>query len=261
MVDTLEFKKLQKEYLSTVFGVEYNADIQIIPESIAGKFEVKDDVDINDNYIFQKLLYNGVEICNNNPIHLDIHKRFIKVARGNVFVSGLGLGTSLNELLKKPEIKSVTIIEKEKDIIKLVSPAFTDKRVKVICADVFKYIPEQKFDFIYHALWNTKESVNQGDLKIILNRFDEYCKKQMAVFYSGKSSGGKRPGAGRKAGTFGEYKKESEKRIIKKGLRYTEKEYELITKAAQLIGKNEAYIAQVGAVKEAKEILLKKGMR
>jgi hypothetical protein len=250
-------RKLSKEHLSAFAGIEYSKEIQIIPEGQSGEFRVEDDFDYDREIFFQRLFKNGIEISNNDPVNIWIHKRFISAAHGDVLIFGLGLGTSLHEILKNDDVKSVTIIELEQDIINLVSPHFEDNRVKIVCADMNGYIPERIYDVIYFAIWGSKEMVDQNEIKRLHSQFKEYCDKSMAVFEVVK--GGRRPGAGRKHGSTGGYKDGSEKRTVQKGIRFTQGEYDLIDRAADAIGKPAAYLMQMASVKEAKNILTAKG--
>ena len=70
-------------------------------------------------------------------------------ARGKVLVGGLGLGMYISMIAKKPEVTSITVIEKEKDIIKLMN--FKHPKVKIVNADIWKYLKKtkDKFDYAY----------------------------------------------------------------------------------------------------------------
>jgi len=78
-------------------------------------------------------------------------------AKGHVLMAGLGIGMILHALLKKAEVSSVTVIEKEADVIALVSPSLpqTDK-LNIVCADIFKWTPppSAKYDTIYFDIWS-----------------------------------------------------------------------------------------------------------
>ena len=43
-------------------------------------------------------------------------------SQGDVLIAGLGIGMILHPILKRPEVKSVTVIEKYQDVIDLVAP-------------------------------------------------------------------------------------------------------------------------------------------
>jgi spermidine synthase len=79
----------------------------------------------------------------------------VREARGKVLIAGLGLGMILHPILKKKEVQSVTVVEKYQDVIDLVSHTLDHKKLRVICADIFNWLPrdDQKFDTIYFDIW------------------------------------------------------------------------------------------------------------
>lgn len=74
-------------------------------------------------------------------------------AVGDVLISGLGLGMVVKGLLARDRVTSVTVIEKEADVIKLVAPSYADPRVRIIEADAFTWKPDRKFDLAWHDIW------------------------------------------------------------------------------------------------------------
>lgn len=70
----------------------------------------KDAIDV-DIGIFQRLLKDGIPQKSNHPDSLNVHADFLKRATGRILISGLGLGESLHEVLKKPDVTFVRIIE------------------------------------------------------------------------------------------------------------------------------------------------------
>ena len=248
-------ENLAKAYASTVFGIEPRQDIQNIKNGVSGPFQVKDDINIDGKYIFQTLTRDGKPIADNDPEKLTVHKVFFKNAKGRVLISGLGVGNSLHEVLKNNNVESITIVEHEQDIINLVGKSFKDSRVKIIHDDIFKYNPKEKFDCIYHAIWsNKKEALAAAPVrKKLKKKFAPFCSWQGFVYIS--SRGGVRKGAGRIVGTFGHIKTETERRSVKKGVRYTPKEFEVINQACALSGKSASEITVRGAIKEATRIV------
>mgnify|MGYP002631618102 CR=1 FL=1 len=95
-------------------------------------------------------------IMSNTPAELRDHAAFIDAAHGDVLINGLGLGACLYLILKKPEVKSVTVIEISQDVIDLVGKYFTDPRVTIICADALKWRPQKsvRYDCVWHDIWD-----------------------------------------------------------------------------------------------------------
>ena len=83
----------------------------------------------------------------------------IKEAKGNVLIYGLGLGYFPFMALNKKEVTSITIIEKEKEIISLfkenILPFFNqNKPIKIIEADALTYKVNEQYDFVFIDLWH-----------------------------------------------------------------------------------------------------------
>lgn len=101
--------------------------------------------------------------------------KVIQRAKGNVLIAGLGIGLILDPIIDKAS--SVTVIEKNADVIKIVAPAFPS--VNVIHADIFDWRPKRnsRYDVIYFDIW---PEIYRGDLKQALQlqkKFARYLKK------------------------------------------------------------------------------------
>ena len=85
--------------------------------------------------------------------------RFVTAARGDVLICGLGIGLVLLPLLGNPKVTSITVIEKTQDVIDLVLPQIksfdTENKLKVICADCFEWVAEDRYDIIFIDIWPT----------------------------------------------------------------------------------------------------------
>lgn len=82
------------------------------------------------------------------------HALVVKKATGDCLVTGLGLGMVANAMALKPEVKTVTVIEINADVIELVRASMHPK-VSVIHADALEWKPGkgQKWDVIWHDIW------------------------------------------------------------------------------------------------------------
>lgn len=88
---------------------------------------------------YWKLLCNGEVVMSNTPAEVNDHLPFIRKATGKVLIAGLGLGMVLTELLKKTTITKIVVVEKSKDVIKLVSPHYKDERLQIVNEDIFNF--------------------------------------------------------------------------------------------------------------------------
>ena len=119
-------------------------------------------------YFNQKFSYLALTEGNNiwmslNPNEIETMKPFIDKAKGNVLVLGLGMGYVPFMMALKSEVKSVTIIEKDPEIIglfnSLIYPNFKNKeKIKIIEDDAINYVKKQnKYDYIFADLWHSPE--------------------------------------------------------------------------------------------------------
>lgn len=96
-------------------------------------------------------------IMSDTPDEMRDHQEFVWRAAGNILINGLGLGMALASILKKPEVKGVTIIEVDRDVIALVGPSFAgDRRVAIINADAFLWQPPkgEQYNVVWHDIWD-----------------------------------------------------------------------------------------------------------
>ena len=137
-----------------------------------------DDIKINGykeysqiGYFDNKFSYLALTEGNNiwmslNPNEIETMKPYINKARGNVLVLGLGMGYVPFMLSLKNCVKSITIIERDQEIInlfnELIYPSFPNKeKVKIIKGDAVEYTRKiQKqgtCDYVFADLWHDPE--------------------------------------------------------------------------------------------------------
>lgn len=137
-----------------------------------------DDIKINGykeysqiGYFDNKFSYLALTEGNNiwmslNPNEIETMKPYINKAKGNVLVLGLGMGYVPFMLSLKNCVKSITIIERDQEIInlfnELIYPSFPNKeKVKIIKGDAVEYARKiQKqgtCDYVFADLWHDPE--------------------------------------------------------------------------------------------------------
>ena len=112
-----------------------------------------------------------------NPNEIETMKPFIEKAKGDVLVLGLGMGYVPFMMSEKSEVKHITIIEKDKNIInlfnKVLFPSFRNKnKITIICDDAISYVSNKKrYDYIFADLWHNPD--DGLDLFIKLKRINK----------------------------------------------------------------------------------------
>jgi hypothetical protein len=131
--------------------------------------------------VYKYLKRGDVVVMSNTPDEIRDQLGFVYNATGDVLINGLGLGVTLKLILAKPEVTSVTVIEKSEDVIKLVSPTYLiDKRVNIINADAMEYKPPKgkKFNAVWHDIWDYICGNNINDMIKLHRRYGNRTKWQ-----------------------------------------------------------------------------------
>ncbi|MBN2717829.1 MAG: hypothetical protein JXX14_18415 [Deltaproteobacteria bacterium] len=131
------------------FGDGYAHGIVVVPEDVCGACEVRDVVD--QYYMYQALYRNGALIDTNDPKALKRHMPFIRKAKGELLVTNAGLGGFLYRLLRKPDVRHITVAEPDFDIMELVEPSFSIHADKVtfVHASWIELAKYNRFDDVY----------------------------------------------------------------------------------------------------------------
>ena len=119
-------------------------------------------------YFDHKFSYLALTEGNNvwmslNPNEIETMKPYIEKAKGSVLVLGLGMGYVPFMMALKPEVKNITIVEKDADIISLfnalIYPNFkSEEKIKIIEDDAINFVKRQnKYDYIFADLWHSPE--------------------------------------------------------------------------------------------------------
>lgn len=115
-----------------------------------------------EGFRFPAVLEHGNEWMTLTPVDTDTCKKAINDARGRVITFGLGLGYYAYMVSEKPEVDSITVVERSKDVINLftehVLPGFTHpEKVRIINADAFEYaeheMPRERYNYAFVDTW------------------------------------------------------------------------------------------------------------
>lgn len=116
---------------------------------------------------YVQLLVGPFITMTDTDLELRTNQEFIDNAKGDILIGGLGIGLLIKNLqskLESGEVTSITIVEKNIDVITLVRPIFSDLiskyNIKLVNDDIFTWInaidsDEVHFDTIYFDIWDT----------------------------------------------------------------------------------------------------------
>jgi hypothetical protein len=177
---------------------------KLIPEAQIGDFKIEYKIATEEDVKFEKmrsaihndyngygfhdfvagtyttLKYFGNIIMSDTPMEIRTCQEAVENAHGNVLIAGLGLGIVLLEIQAREPAKSITVIEKNKEVLKLVKRYLPiNKTIEIIKDDIFKWLPNKntKFDTIYFDIWSDICSDNYVQMKELHKKFRKYLKK------------------------------------------------------------------------------------
>lgn len=106
--------------------------------------------------VYTRLTRNNHVVMSDTPAEMYDHLEAVQRAKGTCLLNGLGLGMVLKNILKKPEVTKVIVVEISQDVIDMVSPYYNDPRVEFICADALEYQPPKgiRFQMVWHDIWD-----------------------------------------------------------------------------------------------------------
>lgn len=98
-----------------------------------------------------------------HPAEVWSHVQALKGFHGRVLVGGLGIGLAVSILTQNPNVESITVVEKSRDVRALVEPHVKSSKTKIITSDLFKWLSRKHppfpvprkplFDFAFYDIW------------------------------------------------------------------------------------------------------------
>jgi len=133
---------------------------------------------------YTRLVKDHTVIMSDTPAEIRDHLEFVKIARlgKHILINGLGLGWALEAILDAPKIKTITVIEKSKDVINLVKQHYYDKCPKdkyliIVNTDALEFKPHkgQRYNAVWHDIWENICSDNLNEMKTLYRKYSRYC--------------------------------------------------------------------------------------
>jgi hypothetical protein len=83
----------------------------------------------------------------------------IAAAKGTVVVAGLGMGFYVYNIIRRPEVERVIVVEKDRDLVRLFDRAIDRlqwkgrNKFELVIKDALEYKPDHHVDFLYADIW------------------------------------------------------------------------------------------------------------
>jgi len=126
---------------------------------------------------YARLLINGEVMMSETPMERRTNSDFVCHAHGDVLIGGLGLGMIVLAIQDDPDVFSITVIEKSKDVLAAVRPQLPlNSKVEIVEGDVFTYKPVRRFDCVYMDIWFYPDDEAYEEMKALKRRYGHYLK-------------------------------------------------------------------------------------
>lgn len=122
---------------------------------------------------YKRLYFNGKLFMSNTQMEINSHFEAFYRATGTVLVAGLGLGMYLQVIKDLKDVKKITVVEKEKDIIDLIGKYFIDDKIEIINADIFEYETDEHFNFVWIDIWDSINIKNIKEMQLLKDKFSK----------------------------------------------------------------------------------------
>ena len=107
--------------------------------------------------IYTKLVHEhrGI-VMSDTPDEMRDHSVAVRKARDHVLVNGLGLGLVVAEILARPVVTKLTVVEIDQNVIDLVAPHLTDPRLEIVKNSAYDYRPPKgvRYGAVWHDIWD-----------------------------------------------------------------------------------------------------------
>lgn len=136
-----------------------------------------------DEYImpgrYVRLMVNGGVMMSDTQWEQRTNYSVIRHSRGDVLIAGLGIGMVLVPILKKSDVSTVTVIERDPLVIQLIAEHVKHSKLRIIQADIMQWSPERsgrQFDTIYFDIWQNQSTDDLETMKTLHLRFRRYMR-------------------------------------------------------------------------------------
>lgn len=134
---------------------------------------------------YTQLFVGSTLMMSDTPMEKTSNHGVLRNAYGDVLIAGLGVGLILVPILRKADVKSVTVVEKYQDVVDIVEPALRANvpeaagKLKVVTADIFTWSPPKadKWDTIYFDIW---PDIVEDNLDEMAKLHRKYAKRKVS---------------------------------------------------------------------------------
>lgn len=127
-----------------------------------------------------RLVHDGQLVMSDTGMEKRTNLDFCSHAHGDIIIGGLGIGMIIMAIQDKPEVNSITVIEKYQEVIDLVATQLEfSSKVNIICDDVFEWKPERgvKYDMVYMDIWSwINKDIYKEEMQPLKRKYARYLR-------------------------------------------------------------------------------------
>lgn len=119
----------------------------------------------------------GVVSCD-SPVLIEDQMPVVEKAQGHILLGGLGIGLALEMLLDVEEVRRITVVELDMDVIRLVGPSFDNEKVTFVNHDVLEMPSvaiDPDLDRVWLDVWDTDRPETLEDRLYAIADWGEHC--------------------------------------------------------------------------------------
>lgn len=122
---------------------------------------------------YTRLMRGDAIVMSDTPAEMRDHSSFVRRAIDHVLINGLGIGMVLGAVLSKPEVKRVTVVEIDQDVIDLVAGHYACDRLEVVHCSAFDYRPPKGVHYgaCWHDIWDDMCGDNLAEMTKLKRKY------------------------------------------------------------------------------------------
>jgi len=125
---------------------------------------------------YTRLVHYTDVIMSDTPAEKRDHSAFVRAARGDVLITGLGLGMCVTAVLAKRSVRRVHVVEISSDVIALTAQRLLDQhgdRLTIEHANAMTRVPAdgELWDAVWHDIWPTIAEANVRDMRALRQKY------------------------------------------------------------------------------------------
>lgn len=131
--------------------------------------------------VYTRLTRHNNVIMSDTQAEIQDHREpAIHAHNGRVLVNGLGIGVVLQAVLEEPTVEHLIVIEKSRDVIKLVADHWQKRygnRLTVVHADAFDWKPPKntRYCVVWHDIWDSITADNLPEMHRLHRKYGRRC--------------------------------------------------------------------------------------